>query len=167
MKIQAHKFLGFLQGLDFQTRSVLLFGPDEALLSAKADQVKQALSKNHKFDIELFTEEEIRKDPGLLESQPSLFGGGDSDKKVVLILNAKDRFMKTLEALDDVIFKDKILLFVSPGLATSSKIVKFHEANSDHYCIGIYEQTPAENSPTRSQHRTHHRRGTESDTSRA
>lgn len=143
MKIQTNKLLGFIQSLDFNTRSVLIYGPDLSLCEAKADQLKDHLREKYKPIFETYSEEDIRKDPSLLSFQPSLFSG-NSNPRVITIYNAKDRFVKTLETLPDSVYDQTLLLFVSDGLSTKAKIVSLHDTANNRAAVGVYDQTPAE-----------------------
>lgn len=143
MKITPAKLSGFLKEFNFSTKSVLIFGPDENLLSFKITQLLATLAK-----IEPFKTIHVEAPPASLEDlpikeQPTLFAS-DSQKRVFIISGVKDKFLNDLQSIHSQLDESCLLILKGIGLPTSSKIVKFHEMEKGFFCIGVYEQTLAE-----------------------
>lgn len=144
MKLTPAKFNDFLKNVSFDSKSILLFGPDSSLLAFKRQQFLQALQKTYSFQTLYLEEPPATLEEILGDTEPSLFKELDSHNKVFVLSSVKDSFLKVLEAGESVLGKNAILLLEGVGLAVSSKIVKYHEAQPGCFCLGVYEQTVAE-----------------------
>jgi DNA polymerase-3 subunit delta len=143
MKITPAKVSGFLKEFNFSIKSVLVFGPEEDLLSFKITQLLATLEKVEPFKtIHLESPPPSLKDLPIKE-QPTLFGT-DAQKRVFIISGIKDKFLNDLQSIHSQLDESCLLILKGISLSTSSKIVKFHEVEKGFFCIGVYEQTLAE-----------------------
>lgn len=144
MKISPAKFKDFLKEVSFNTKSILIFGPDPALLAFKRVQILEALGQKQLFQSISLDEGADMEEILSRQAQPSLFMAEEPPATVYTLSNAKDKILKDLESVLQRLGKGALLLLLGEGLPTSSKLVKYHEKEDGCFCLGVYDQTFAE-----------------------
>ena len=142
MKIQANKVDEFIKNFDNKCKGVLIYGPDEGLVSIRKNEILQKILPDYKTSLSLITlsTATIKDKPGIINSEynsTSLFG---NDKKVILIEDADNSISKILEEIfSKPQNSDNFILITADDLDSKSSLKRFAEFNQYFASLPCYK----------------------------
>lgn len=142
MKIQANKVDEFIKSFDNKCKGVLIYGPDEGLVSIRKNEILQKILPDYKTSLSLITlsSATIKDKTGIINSEynsTSLFG---NDKKVVLIEDADNSISKILEEIfSKPQNSDNFILITADDLDSKSSLKRFAEFNQYFASLPCYK----------------------------
>ena len=142
MKVQANKVDEFIKNFSNKYKGVLIYGPDEGLVSIRKNEILQKILPDYKTSLSLITlsTATIKDKPGIINSEynsTSLFG---SDKKVILIEDADNSISKILEEIfSKPQNSDNFILITADDLDSKSSLKRFAEFNQYFASLPCYK----------------------------
>ena len=142
MKIQANKVDEFIKTFDNKCKGVLIYGPDEGLVSIRKNEILQKILPDYKTSLSLITlsSATIKDKPGIINSEynsTSLFG---NDKKVILIEDVDNSISKILEEIfSKPQNSDNFILITADDLDSKSSLKRFAEFNQYFASLPCYK----------------------------
>ncbi len=140
MKLSARDIASFLKSPATRSQAVLLYGPDQGLISERAAQMRSTiLGENYDpLNIAELNAEQVKEDPALLLDELSSLSlmGGD---RLVILRDAADAAGKVLEqALAEIANPTAYLIIIAGDLPPRSTLRKLFEAGKNLAALPCY-----------------------------
>lgn len=142
MKIQANKVDDFIKNIDNKINGVLIYGPDEGLVSIRKNEIIQKILPDYKNSLSLITLNNsiIKEKPNIINNEYNSFSLFNENKKVLLIEEAENSISKSLEEIFSKSQNNNNFIIITSGdLDGKSTLKKFAEYNQYFASLPCYK----------------------------